>query len=89
MKQVVTRRRACLYDVAEDKIIAILAECYNPNLSDRDILSVVYNPTIMRWVQLPLKEELWIINSNIRVEIINEYTEKESFWKRIKEVRFT
>ena len=87
MKKVITRRRVCMYDVSEDKIISIFGECYNPNLSDQDILCVVYNPRLMDWIG----PYLWIKNSNIRLEIINEYAETQPFlniWKRIKEVRF-
>lgn len=88
MKKVVVQRRVCMYDVLEDKVIAVLAECYNPKLSDRDILSVVYNPYTMRWVDLPFKEELWIKNSNIRLEIINEYAEGVTLFDKLKRVIF-
>lgn len=88
MKKVIACRRACMYDAVEDKIVAILAECYNPSLSNRDILSIVYNPRIMTWVDLPLHEELWVKNSNIRVDVINEYKEVEQFFDKLKRVIF-
>ena len=84
MKTIITCRRVCMYDVLQDKVIAILAECFNPALSNNDILSVVYNPQTMTWVSLPLHEELWFKNSNIRVEVISEYAEQEQWFDKIK-----
>ena len=86
MKKVVTTRRACMYDYTEDKIVAIFADCYNPELSDRDIFSIVYNPYTMIWVQLPFREELRLKNSNIRIEIINEYADVEQWFDKLKRV---
>lgn len=84
MKTVIECKRAIMHNVVEDRTVAILAECYNPNLSDRDILCVVYSPRTMEWVDLYPQEELWIKNSNIRIEVICEYKEVEQWFDKIK-----
>lgn len=81
MKRIVECKRAIMYNVAEDKIVAILAECYNPNLSDQDILCVLYSPHTMEW---SANDELWIRDSHIRIEIFCEYKEVETIFDKIK-----
>ena len=84
MKRVIECKRVCMYDVLEEKVIYIFGECFHPTLSDRDILHIVYNPEIMDMVDLPVQEELWVKNSNLRVEVFYEYMEVEQWFDKIK-----
>lgn len=84
MKTVIECKRVILHDILKDKTIAIFAECYNPILTDRDILCTIYSPVTMEWVDLYPQEELWMKHSNIRVEVICEYKEVEQWFDKIK-----
>ena len=88
MKQIVTNKRVCFYDVLEEKIIAIMSDLYNPDLDDYTILTISFNPELMEWVDLPIHPEVWMKNSNIRVEVIKEYEEVEQWFDKIKRIIF-
>ena len=84
MKQIIECKRVCMYDVLEEKVVAIFAEQYRPEVPDEAILRVVFNPQLMELVDLPLCEELWMKNSNIRLEVFYEYKEVEQWFDKIK-----
>lgn len=88
MKQIVTNKRVCFYDVLKEKIIAIMSDLYNPDLDDYTILTISFNPELMEWVDLPIHPEVWMKNSNVRVEVIKEYEEVEQWFDKIKRVIF-
>lgn len=83
MKTVVECKRVLMYNTYEQKIVAILAEQYNPSLTDRDILCTLFSPYTMEW---GADEELWIRDSHIRFEIFCEYKEIETIFDRIKRI---
>ena len=84
MKRVIECKRAILYNVEQQKVVAVFSDQYIPQLSDRDILCVLYSPRTMEWVVNHFEEELWIKDSNIRVEVICEYKEVEQWFDKIK-----
>ena len=88
MKKIVTNKRICFYDVLNEQVVALLSDLFNPQLSDYDILHIVFNPQLMDWVDLPLCSEVWMKNSNIRVEVICEYAEVEQWFDKLKRVIF-
>ena len=81
MKTVVDCKRALMYNTYEHRVVAILHEQYNPNLSDQDILCVLYSPHTMEW---GANDELWIRDSHIRIEVFCEYKEVETIFDKIK-----
>ena len=88
MKQVVTNKRVCFYDVLQEKVVAMMAELFSPDLDDEIILRVSFNPRLMDWVDLPAQSEVWMKNSNIRVEVMREYAEVEQWFDKLKRVIF-
>ena len=86
MKRIVECKRAIFYDVEQKKVVAILSDQYIPELSDRDILCILYSPRTMEWVVNHFEEQLWIKDSNIRVEVICEYKEIETLMDKIKRI---
>lgn len=87
MKKIVTNKRVCFYDILNEQVIAMMSDLYNPNLDDLTILNLTFNPALMDWVDLP-HPELWMKNSNIRVEVMCEYTEVEQWFDKLKRVIF-
>lgn len=81
MKTIVECKRALMYNTMENKVVAILHEQYNPTLSDRDILCVLYSPYTMEW---GIDNTLWIRDSHIRIEVFCEYKEIETLWDKLK-----
>ena len=88
MKQIITNKRVCFYDVLEEKVVAMMAELFAPNLDDDIILQVTFNPQLMDWVDLPFHPEVWMKNSNVRVEVMYEYAEVEQWFDKLKRVIF-
>lgn len=88
MKKIITNKRVCFYDVLEEKVIAVMSDMYNPDLDDLTILTLSFNPELMDWVDLPRQPEIWMKNSNIRVEVIREYAEVEQWFDKLKRVIF-
>ena len=88
MKQVVTNKRVCFYDVLEEKVVAMMSDLYNPDLDDYTILTLSFNPILMDWVDVPPRPEVWMKNSNIRVEVMREYAEVEQWFDKLKRVIF-
>lgn len=87
MKKIVTNKRVCFYDILNEQVVAMMSDLYNPNLDDLTILNLTFNPALMDWVDLP-RPELWMKNSNIRVEVMREYTEVEQWFDKLKRVIF-
>jgi hypothetical protein len=88
MKQIITNKRVCFYDVLEEKVVAMMSDLYNPDLDDYTILTLSFNPQLMDWVDLPIHPEVWMKNSNIRVEVMCEYAEVEQWFDKLKRVIF-
>lgn len=82
MKTIIECKRVLMYDTVEDKVIGIFAEQYNPTLSERDILCVIYNPNTMEWIG----ESLWMKDTYILLEIFCEYKEIETKLDKIKRI---
>ena len=78
MKRIIVDKRVCFYDTVNDRVLAIMGELYNPELSDRDVLCVFYNPATMIWRH----EELWMRNSSVRVEVIHEGEDKRNWFEK-------
>ena len=79
MKQVIECKRACLYDVDSQGLMYIFADMFNPQLSDRDIECILYNPHRMEW----RGDAYYMKNSNVRLEIYTQYKEVETIWDKI------
>lgn len=47
MKRIVTNKRICFYDVLQEKVVAMMAELFSPDLDDEIILRVSFNPQLM------------------------------------------
>lgn len=88
MKKIVTNKRICFYDILQEKVVAIMSDLYNPSLDDYTILTIGFNPDLMEWVDLPIHPEVWMKNSNVRVEVIKEYEEVEQWFDKLKRVIF-
>jgi len=88
MKKIVTNKRVCFYDVLEEKVVAMMSDLYNPDLDDLTILTISFNPILMDWVDLPVPE-VWMKNSNVRVEVMREYAEVEQWFDKLKRVIFS
>lgn len=78
MKRIIINKRICFYNPIEDKVIAVMGELYNPDLSDYDVLCTFYNPKKMVWIG----NELWLRNNAIRVEVIHEGEDKRNWFER-------
>lgn len=88
MKKIVTNKRMCFYDVLQEKVVALMSDLYSPSVDDYSILTANFNPELMEWVDLPIHPELWMKNSNVRVEVIKEYKEIEQWFDKLKRVIF-
>jgi hypothetical protein len=89
MKKIITCKRVCFYDVLNEQVVALMGETYNPSMDDKTILRLTYNPALMDIVDLPFHEEVWMKNSNIRVEVMHEYAEVEQWFDKLKRVIFS
>ena len=79
MKQVIECKRACLYEVGGRGLIYIFSDMFNPQLSNRDIECILYNPNTMEWHD----GAYWMKNSSMRLEVYTQYREVDTIWDKI------
>ena len=83
MKRVVAYKRVCFRNMQTGKITHILTDLYNKDLSDYTILCCVFNPERM---ERDSRDQIWITNTWLRVEVYSEYKEVEQWFDKLKRI---